>query len=155
MTMSSERQTPSFANNLSPGSIIQFNIVIKKYHNCAPYACKQKFEKSWYFTSRERDLKSDITSLDLRYKFGTYCGIFLSEISWLETEIHKNVQEGTNTMSVFIKCNGSELGCAGKYIQLVFAGLNKISMFLAYTSQTFSINKKIERVGPNKVMSSV
>ena len=66
---------------------------------------------------RERDLKSDITSLDLRYNFCTDCSIFLSEISWLETEIPKNVQEGTNTMSVFIKCNGSpgsELGYAGE-----------------------------------------
>ena len=61
-------------------------------------------------------MKSDITSLDLRYKFCTDCGIFLLEISWLETEIPKNVHEGTNTMSVFIKCNGipgSEWGCAG------------------------------------------
>ena len=60
-------------------------------------------------------------------------------------------------MSVFIKCNGipgNELGCAGKNIQLVFAGLNYISMFLAYTSQTFSIDKILERVGPNNVMSS-
>ena len=34
-------------------------------------------------------------------------------------------------MSVFIKCNGipgSELGCAGENIQLVFAGFNKISI---------------------------
>ena len=86
-------------------------------------------------------MKSDITSLDLRYNFCTDCGIFLSEISWLETEIPKNVQEGTNTMSVFIKCNGSpgrEVGYAGKNIQLVFAGLNQISIFLAYTSQTLS-----------------
>ena len=40
-------------------------------------------------------------------------------------------------MSVFIKCNGSpgsELGYAGKNIQLVFVGLNKISIFVAYTS---------------------
>ena len=29
-TMSSERQVPSFPNNLSPCSIIQFNRVIKK-----------------------------------------------------------------------------------------------------------------------------
>ena len=102
-------------------------------------------------------MKSDITSLDLRYNFCTDCGIFLSEISWLETEIPKNVQEGTNTMSVFIKCNrshGSELGYAGKNKQLVFAGLNKISIFLAYTSQTLSIDKILERVGPNNVMSS-
>ena len=59
-------------------------------------------------------------------------------------------------MSVFIKCNGSpgsEMGYAGKNIQLVFAGLNKISIFLAYTSQTLSIDKILERVGPNNVMS--
>ena len=89
-------------------------------------------------------MKSDITSLDLRYKFYTDCGIFLSEISWLETEIHKNVQESTNTMSVFRKCNGSpgsELGYVGKNIQLGFARLNKISMFLAYTSQTLALIK--------------
>ena len=60
-------------------------------------------------------------------------------------------------MSVFIKCNGSpgsELRYAGVNIQLVFAGLNKISIFLAYTSQTLSIDKILERVGPNNVMSS-
>ena len=71
-----------------------------------------------------RKLKTDITSLDLRYNFCTDCGIFLSEISWLETKIPKNVQECTNTMPVFIKCNGSpgsELGYAGKNIHLVFA----------------------------------
>ena len=91
-------------------------------------------------------MKSDITSLDLRYNFCTDCGIFLSEISWLE--IPKNVQEGTNTMSVFIKCNGSpgsEVGYAGRNIQLVFTGLNKISIFIAYTSQTLSIDEILER----------
>ena len=41
----------------------------------------------------------------------------------------------------------------GKYT-IGLAGLNKISMFLAYTSQTFSIYKILEPVGPNNVMSS-
>ena len=70
--------------------------------------------------------------------------IFLSEISWLETEIPKDVQEGSNTMSVFIKCNaspGSELGCTGENIQLVFTRLNRVSMCLTYTSQRFSIDE--------------
>ena len=45
-TMSGERQAPSFPNNLSLCSIIQFNRVIKKGHNCEPYASKQKVENS-------------------------------------------------------------------------------------------------------------
>ena len=95
-------------------------------------------------------MKSDITSLGPRYNFCTDCGIFLSETSWQETEIPKNVQDDTNTMSVFIKCNGSpgsELGYVGENIQLVFAGLNKISIFLAYTSQTISIVDHIKQTG--------
>ena len=95
-----------------------------------------------------KDLKSEITSLDLRYNFCTNCGIFLPETSWLETEIRKKV---------LCQCNGSpgsELGYAGENIQLVFAGLNRLSIFLAYTSQTFSIDKILERVRPNNVMSS-
>ena len=55
------------------------------------------------------------------------------------------------------QCNGSpgsEVGYAGENIQLVFAGLNKISIFLPYTSQTLSNDKILERVGPNNVMSS-
>ena len=70
--------------------------------------------------------------------------------------MYKNVQIQCQK-AVFIKCNGSpgsEVGYAGKNIQLVFAGLNKISIFLAYTSQTLSIDKILERVGPNNVMSS-
>ena len=69
----------------------------------------------------------------------------------------KNVQEVTNTMSVYIKCNGSsgiKLGCAWENIQLVFVGFIKISMFLAYTLQTFSIDKILDRVVPTNVMSS-
>ena len=41
----------------------------------------------------------------------------------------------------------------GKYT-IVFAGLNNISMFLAHTSQTCSIDNILERVGPYNVMSS-
>ena len=60
------------------------------------------------------------------------------KISWLETEIPKNVQEGTNTMSVFRMCIGSpgtELSCAGGggEIQLGFTGVKQISIFLAYS----------------------
>ena len=65
--------------------------------------------------------------------------------------VGRQQQHGTNTMSVFIKFNGSpwsEFGYAGENIQLVFAGLNKISIFLAYISQTFSIDQILERVGP-------
>ena len=39
-----------------------------------------------------------------------------------------------------------------KSTNTVDAGLNKISIFLAYTSQTFRIDKILERVGPNNVM---
>ena len=92
-TMSNERQAPSLLNNLSPCSIIQFNRVIKKAITVNHMHLNRKL-KTRDFTLREIDLKSDITSLDLRYNFCTDWGIFLSEISWLETEIHKNVQEG-------------------------------------------------------------
>ena len=55
-------------------------------------------------------------------------------------------------MSVFIKYNGSP-GNVVK-IQLVFTGFNQISMFLAYTTQTFSIDKVHERVVLHNVMES-
>ena len=48
----------------------------------------------------------------------------MSQISWLETEIpKKKIQDGTNTMSVFRKCNGSpgsELECAEERITIGF-----------------------------------
>ena len=107
-TMSSKRQAPSFPNNRSPCSIIQFNRVIK---DAITVNQKQKVENSCDSTLRQKDLKSDITSLDPRYKFRTDYGIFLSEISYRETEMPINVQE------VFIKYNGSHgIGiCWGKY----------------------------------------
>ena len=43
-TMSSERQAPSFPNNISPCSIINLTELLKKGHNCEPYASKQKVE---------------------------------------------------------------------------------------------------------------
>ena len=81
-------------------------------------------------------MKSGITSFGLRYKFCTACVIYLSEILWLETEVTKNVQEGTHIMLAFRKCNeslGTELGCAGKRMQLVITGFNNLlSIFLVY-----------------------
>ena len=53
-------------------------------HNCETYASKQKVE-TVEISHYGKRLKSDITSLDLLYNFCTDCGIFLSELSWLET----------------------------------------------------------------------
>ena len=64
--MSSERQAPNFSNNPSPCSGIQFYRVIKKAITV-------------YDTHLNPRLK--------QYTVCSLCGIFLSDISWLETEI--------------------------------------------------------------------